>query len=88
MADQRGEFVDHGRGHNPDRGITSYVTESGETLKFTQDGKTMSLYDKDPADPTHSGTHITNNGDGTFTIASHGDRTEGGDKEPPRTGRW
>ena len=65
-----GEFVDYGRGHNPDRGIKSYKTDDNHTLKFTNDGKTMSLYDNDPSG-SHAGTHITNNGDGTFTVKSH-----------------
>lgn len=80
------EFTSYGSGHNPERGIRAYQTPSGETLKFTKDGQTMSLYDRDPADHDHSGVHITDNGDGTYTIKTHGpDGDKGG---PPSTGRW
>ena len=71
-----GEFTNYGRGHNPDRGITSYQTDDGHTVKFTNDGKTMSLYNRDPSNPNHSGIHITNNGDGTFTTKSHDENHE------------
>ena len=80
------EFTSYGSGHNPQRDIHSYQTSSGETLKFTNGGNTMSLYDRSPSDPNHSATHITNNGDGTFTIKTHGpDGDKGGS---PSTGRW
>lgn len=81
-----GEFTQYGDGHNPDRGIFSYKTDTGETMKITDDGNTISFYDRPPSDPNHSGAHLTDNCDGTFTIKTHGPNGDKG--EPPKTGHW
>ena len=84
--EHQGEFTQYGDGHAPSRGIYSYQTDTGETMKITNDNNTLSFYDRPPSDPNHSGEHITDNGDGTFSVKTHG--PDGDKGEPARTGHW